>query len=483
MNASHSHVTDYRLAQTALAVLIGMPLGVLIAWLESSAESSLLERSATAMALLLPAGVAGARLRRSVSALPALLVGGGILSFFLPGVLSFDPGKGLIAAAGLTPQEARNGGALAELVLVVFALAVALSFATIQPQSGAAAGRPVASGMPSWYSNTLRSRAAMLLGVLGALAGLWGSLRYGVEARTLTPQTSTDPAGLLSAASTPVPAAFWLAGRRGWGLLLLAAIVSGAFLEGGRQAVTTPLVLFLVATAAGRRDAYPAERGRRWRQRSVMLLIGIAVVAVVTAVTITTRSTVATAVNGGVRPSVVNSVVTDQSLFEPLVVAVAREGRPQWFSIYARALAAPVPRFLWKGKPLSYDYDFRLRHFPQYDGGIPISLVGTAFLSFLLPGVVLAGLLVGAMAAAAGHLLSQPTQRSVLLAGSFVLLTLDVVRIGGFYREVLTFVSTAAGVLLITCPPPATGGRAGKSANSLARLIRLVKADPHAVAD
>ena len=135
------------------------------------------------------------------------------------------------------------------------------------------------------------------------------------------------------------------------------------------------------------------------------------------------------------------------------------------------------------GKPLSYDYGFRLRHFPQYDGGIPISLVGTAFLSFLLPGVVLAGLLVGAIAAAAGHLLSQPTQRSVLLAGSFVLLTLDVVRIGGFYREVLTFVSTAAGVLLITCPPRATGGRAGKSANSLARLIRLVKADPHAVAD
>src|SRR6185312_15055392 len=103
------------------------------------------------------------------------------------------------------------------------------------------------------------------------------------------------------------------------------------------------------------------------------------------------RATVDTAVNGGKSQSIMSTLVGGQTLFDSLLIAVAREPRPQGLEIYGRVLAAPIPRAVWPDKPFSYDYDFRQRHFPHYEDAIPVSLVGTSFVSFLMPGAVVAG--------------------------------------------------------------------------------------------
>ena len=86
----------------------------------------------------------------------------------------------------------------------------------------------------------------------------------------------------------------------------------------------------------------------------------------------------------------------------------------------------------------------------HYEDAIPISLVGTSFVSFLVPGAVLAGLLVASLALAAEALLGRTGQRSILVAAFVAIFVLDLIRIGGVYRELLTFLGSVLGVVLIT---------------------------------
>jgi hypothetical protein len=123
---------------------------------------------------------------------------------------------------------------------------------------------------------------------------------------------------------------------------------------------------------------------------------------------------------------------------------------------------------------LSYDYEFRQRHFPYYSEAIPITLVGTSFISFLLPGVIVGGVVVAALALGAELLLRRVGQRSLLMAALVGILALDLLRIGGFYRELLTFGGSAFGVLVITragwradgAPPTDLDGRNLRHVNS-----------------
>jgi hypothetical protein len=241
---------------------------------------------------------------------------------------------------------------------------------------------------------------------------------------------------------------------------VVVANAAGAYLQGGRQALLTPITFFLLAYLATIRSssAEGEHAGRARTARKLLAMVLIAVLAVTSTALLTTakRSAAETALHGGHRPSLVTSLVTDQTLVNALYVAVAREPRPQGIGIYERVLAAPVPRRLWPAKPLSYDFEFRARHFPSWGGGVPISIVGTSYVSLLLPGVVVAGLVVAALTAGAQRLFARGSPRAVLVSAAMLLLAIDLIRIGGLYRELITFVTVLSGVVLATRPTTRT---------------------------
>ena len=97
------------------------------------------------------------------------------------------------------------------------------------------------------------------------------------------------------------------------------------------------LLIVVIATrhrrTSGRRDI-PIK--------TVALVILIVVGAVgATIATTSRRATVDTAVNGGQSPSMLSTLVEGQTLFDSLLIAVAREPRPQGLEIYGRILGRP----------------------------------------------------------------------------------------------------------------------------------------------
>jgi hypothetical protein len=139
-------------------------------------------------------------------------------------------------------------------------------------------------------------------------------------------------------------------------------------------------------------------------------------------------------------------VVQDQVSVDLLYLALAREARPRPLKFFERILTLPIPRSVWPGKPLSYDFEFRERYFPAFGGALPISLVGTSFLSFLLPGVILAGFLMGRLARCSAALVIRPSPQAVLFGAAILLFALDMVRVGGLYREILTFLLSCTAI-------------------------------------
>jgi hypothetical protein len=448
--------------QLAVALIAAAPIGIAIAATAHRIDLASLATFATCAVLCVPIAVAVWRMRSSVTAFAPVSLSLALAYFFVPRLLAFDPASGLLARAGLTPSEVSASKVRAQVVLVVFAVPVALVFRFARRDQPSGIDREERQAA---RTAALRSRSAIALGIVAGLATLAIGLSQGVSSRGFETSGGSSPTALLGFFGPPIPAALWLGNRRRESIALLPLQMAGPYLQGGRQSVLTPAVLLLFAMIAARRPTTDESRSRVLRRVGATAAILIVLLAVVAATT-SKRTTVETAQNGGKPPSLAHSLIDNQTLLDPLIVAIAREPAPQLFDIYQRALAAPVPRLLWRQKPFSYDYDFRARHFPQYGDAIPISFVGTSYLSFLLPGAALAGSLLAYLAVAAERLLQRRGLRSVLFGGVVVLFSLDLLRIGGLYREVLTFTTGAICIVTIskrTNPktPPAATSAAG----------------------
>ncbi len=437
-------------AQGVVLVMVALPAGVAAAWLVAGVGSDRLLTATTAIMLCLPAGVALYRLRQSPQGVVPVIVGLGIIFFFVPRLLAFDPGSGLLDKIPMTPDEIDRSKTITQVVLIAFALPIALVFGSVPtPRHQLEEG----DRRQETLRKTLRFRTAIVLGLIGSMVGLSIGLTMGIRSRNFSAAGESTPLSLLEFCAITAPAALWLAGHRRLSAVFLVLSMAGPYFTGGRQQVLTPLVVLLIAVLASRARR-TSGRGRI-SVKAVAIVTLIVVVGVGAAIATTSRrAAVDNAESGGKPPSLFSSLVLDQTLLDPLIVAVAREPRPQGPEIYGRVLTAPIPRAVWHDKPFSYDYDFRQRHFPHYEDAIPISLVGTSFVSLLVPGVVLAGWLVALLALAAEWLLGRSGQRSILVAAVLVIFILDLIRIGGMYRELLTFVGSATGAVLITVAAP-----------------------------
>jgi hypothetical protein len=434
-------------ASVAVVFLVGIPAGVAVAAATARLQADSIVTATTCIALALPAIIAIGRMRHSRQSIGPLIVALALFYMFVPRLVGFDPSSGLVGKLPLTPQEIASNKTIAQFALIAFALPISLLYLLV-PVRRPAHVPDIGDHRDPWRS-TLRLRRALVLGGLGSVAGVISGLSLGTAARSFEAGANPSPLGLLGFFSTTVPAGLWLAGRYRLSLVLLIASMVGPYLEGGRQAVLTPLLVLVIAAVGTRSGVIARRRGFRVKVLVMVTAVVIAGVATVVATT-SRRAAVETAVHGGERPSLTTTLVDDQTLFDPLLIAVAREPRPQGMAIYWRALYAPVPRAVWPEKPLSYDYEFRQRYFAQYGDAIPISLVGTSFISFAFAGAMAAGLIVGALALSSEALLARVGQRGALMAALLAILALDVLRIGGFYREMLTFFGSAGGVLLIT---------------------------------
>lgn len=443
--ARHARAT---ITRVLVILIVGAPVGAAAAWTVARVGDQRLLTALTTVVLCLPAGLAAARLRRSPRAVVPFIVALGLIYFFVPRLLTFDPSSGLVSNIPMTPGEIEASKTVAQGVLIAFALPIALVYRAVpMPQHPAQDDELCQETLRS----TLRVRTAIVLGVLGSLVGMLIGLTMGTRSRNFESAGAASPLNLVDFFTITAPAALWLAGFRRISVLLLVLSVAGPYLRGGRQDVLTPLIVLLIAVIAAKS---PRAFSRRRVSVKAIALVMLIVVAAIGA-TIATTSRRATS-EGGHLPPLFSTLVVDQTLFDPLLIAIAREQRPQGPQIYGRVLTAPIPRAVWHEKPFSYDYEFRQRHFPHDENAIPISLAGTSFVSLLVPGVVLAGWLVALLALAAESLLGHAGQRSILVAAVLAIFVLDLIRIGGMYRELLTFVGSAVGAMLITRARPST---------------------------
>ena len=425
----HDRVT---VTQVLVISIVGVPAGVAAAWIAGRVDTGWLLTGLTTVVLCLPAGVAAARLRQSPRAVVPFIVALGLVYYFVPRLLTFDPSFGQVAKVLLTPDEIERSKTLTEAVLMAFALPIALLYRAVPtPQHRPQDDERRQDALHS----TLRVRTAIVLGVAGSLVAMAYGLTRGTQSRSFASAGEQSPLRFLEFCAIAMPAALWLAGHRRLSVLLLVLSIAGPYLRGDRQAALTPLIVLLIVVIATRHRRTSGRRDIPVKTIALVILIVVGAVGAAIATT-SRRATVDTAENGGQSRSILSTLVEDQTLFDPLLIAVAREPRPQGLEIYGRVLAAPIPRAVWPDKPFSYDYDFRQRHFPHYEDAIPVSLVGTSFVSFLVPGAVLAGLLVASLALAAEALLGRTGQRSILVAAFVAILVLDLIRIGGVYRGV-----------------------------------------------
>jgi hypothetical protein len=433
---------DLRVTAVVL-IVVGVTAGTVVGLGAGLLEQGRLLTWVTAGALVVPCVVAAVRGRRWPSPWMPILVGFTVVYILLPGLLKATAASGPVSEASLTVAEFRQGDRLALLLVLAFLLPLTVIFGSRAPYGRHA--RSLTGALRPAARTVVRVRPALLLGIVASVIGLVGGIRYGVHARDI-PGGGGGVLGLFVHAAIFIPAALWLANQRLVSLLLLPLSLAGPYLQGGRQDVLTPLTFLLLAMLAQGSGSSPASRRGRATK-----LIGVGVLALFTVTAlVTVTATKRTAAGDPNASSAVDTLVGDQSQFAPLIVAVVREPHPQWFALYERGLAAPVPRALWPDKPLSYDYAFRARHFPQYDGGIPITIIGTAYLSFGVPGVLAAGFLMGALAMLAVRLFQRRDPRSVLLSAAVVLLAGDIMRVGGLYREFITFALPAGLILLLT---------------------------------
>jgi hypothetical protein len=402
-----------------------------------------------ATCLAVPLLVSAGFLYRTRQGVIPLVVSAALFLLFVPRLLAFTPADGLISDSALSADEINIATLATARILVTFALVFAAALGLLGVVA-TRAGAPVLPSSAGWRDVVIPR--AVLIAAVGCSASVIDGVRLGTTARDFGTHSTVGPLALISIG--PVPAALWLADRRRVSVLVLAASMIGPILTGSRQGTVTPLIYFLFAVIADRRRRQLPSMSRR----VVAGLVLAAIMIVTISVAVSTARRTPDRSSDQARPSPYHSLVLDQTLLDPLVVAVAREPVPQGMGIYSRVLWIPIPRILWPTKPLSYDVNFRANNFPQYLGAIPITIVGTAYLSFGYAGIVLVGILMATTAWALDRLLWRNDARSVLLGVAGLLFMADVTRVGGVYREVLSATLDVVVIVLITARVSRTAG-------------------------
>jgi hypothetical protein len=255
---------------------------------------------------------------------------------------------------------------------------------------------------------------------------------------------ATAPTGLIQAgygAGLVTPAAIYLCTRRVWLALALAGLlVAPMWGVTSRQAVITPIFLVLLVVIAVRFRGRPLTF-----QRALSVSVAIVLISGVVYL-VTTRLTEERArPRSGLQASgSLQQVLAGETINDIFFVTVAFEPRPQLLGIYGDTAFAFVPRIVWPDKPVPYDFRLREKYLPAFEGGTPIGIVGTSYLSFLEPGLMVIGLAFGFLLARAAIMLESSDARRVLL-GAFV----DFARVGGGLRELSTLIPQMLAVAFI----------------------------------
>jgi hypothetical protein len=414
----------------ALAVLIGL-VGPNVGRLEL-----------LALGLALPLVVAClTMIERPLGSMGLFIFATGSLMLFGARLFTASPEVGLLSRVGMSVQEFRGAQLLGNGLLSLFGIAVALGMLGFlrraDQDSSSAQGdkqHPRSEGSEVWLCLSMT-----VIGVAGGLVGTEGGSAFQLE-------PTSRPGQLLWQLATPGPGVLMQRGRK---LLALGTVVPVALVPivtGRRQGLLTPLLFLAFAWVA-----ISIPRGTRLKPSMVAragVLITLLLVAVAT-LSAARRTVTLGSIYPGEEVNVLSILAKDQVSADLFYLAVAREPRPVPLDLFGRIVALPVPRAFWPDKPLSYDYEFRERYFPEFGGSMPIGIVGTAYLALLTPGVVLAGFVVGRVARLAALLLERRTARDVLMGAALVMLVLDLVRVGGLYRELLTFAISVAAIKLL----------------------------------
>jgi hypothetical protein len=409
---------------------LGLPLGVLISAVAAAAIHLSAIRAASSLAAF------------AVMIWPIYLLGGFITTWGTSAILGTYTGN---------LKELSSAAPHALWALALFLVSAAIS-------------------MTRWTSRSLNS--GILCKVL-AQTDAWGTrfrlnmplarampiLLLSLTVFILLPPTRTsvgaqDPRDLLIPAFTAAPAILFANRLRLAGAVVLAIVCSYSVLDVAVQGLISPIVLCFLASS----------RLRLAAGRAVRLVLIVSVGAIVAAALAwgPGRSTSGIGsfenVEGfqGLLADIANQdVITDSYL-----AATADPGSISLSGLATRIPFAPVPRALWADKPLSYDFAFREEFFPALVGALPITIVGTTYASVGFVGVIVAGVLVGRLARRATRSIDSNSFHERMAAGIVIVFILDLVRIGGAYRELLTISITIVGAVLLvafigTNHPPA----------------------------
>jgi hypothetical protein len=434
-----------RLARRSPTWLAGA--GVALAILAGLAAPVLGRRELLAVGLALPLLVAcRTMVARPLGGVSLFIFATGTLMLFGARLFSASPDSGLLSRVSMPMEEFRRAQLLGNGLLSLFGTGAALGMLGFLRRTQRDALRVPPQ---QEYQPVRRSRETWLcLGI--TLVGVAGGLVGTGNASVLQLEPTSRPGQLLWQLATPVPGVLMLRRRKLLALAVVVPIALVPIVTGRRQGLLTPLAFLAFAWMA---TSIP--RGKQLRP-SMLVRAGVLIallLAAVAALSATKRTATLSSVYPGEKVNVLSILAKDQVSADLFYLAVAREPRPAPVDLFGRIVALPVPRALWPSKPLSYDHEFRERYFPEFGGSMPISIVGTAYLALLAPGVVMAGILVGRLARLAAVLLERRTVRDVLIGSALLMLALDLVRVGGFYRELLTFVVSLAAIKLLVRDP------------------------------
>lgn len=399
-----------------------------------------------ALGMLGPLAVAAMELRQSrPRGLVHLCVGGLLLLVY--GVRLGDPSLqlGFVRLAGLSSSEFESSQLLGSALLSLFGLSYALGATKAMSRATVFRLRGALNGFSRWRLFRSSYTAMLVALILCTVAGL--ALTFAEEMLQLLHLRGM--AQMIWFLGACIPAVFLMRRRPLLAGLSLAWILAIGFSGNNRQGLLTPVVMLLLAGVATFSRPEPLNARTVVRSVGVCAVVGTVLLASVMWITDSRRAESSSALYQSAASGPLELLIRDQVILDVFYVALAREDVPQGPGIFLRTLAAPIPRVLWPAKPVSYDFALREEHFPSFGGATPIGIVGTSYLVGYLPGVLVAGWLLGRLGRASAHLVDLRTPQAVLVSGALTIFAADLIRIGGLYRETVVLAATLAGILLV----------------------------------
>ena len=339
--------------------------------------------------------------------------------------------EGLVDFADLGGNELASAVARGNLLLSAFGTAMAGAL-LIPIRRPSLARRIARRTVPR------RVSPVFVVAVLGVLAGV---LSVVFEAYVVEVQANGIFQAIWLAAAT-TPALLHRLSYRRLAVLAVAILMVAGFGANNRLSLLTPLIVYGVVWL------YDSLCGKRATTRQIARLAFISVIvliAIVPPFLLVTEARRGEAVGAlyGRDLNARSTLASEQLMLDAFYVAVAREATMRPEGVFGRIATAPIPRFLWPEKPYSYDVEFRERHFPQLGGATPVGLAGTGYIALGGLGVVMAGLFVGRMLRWSAAIAIVAPVLGTIWAGVLLTFTLDVLRIGGLYRETVVLIVIA----------------------------------------